>query len=142
MIFSDISRAIRETISATQLRISGHRLRRRSISQRQSQCGAVPGRHPEASCANSVFDLDLSSRANPGGTLGVGVFTESNLAATEKKARAYYESISRGGMMPDCVMRTDLTDQAYLASVGCLDLLAEIRRLQSIVAASESPGDP
>lgn len=61
-------------------------------------------------------------------------FTDANLAAIEKKARAYYESISRGGIVPDSAMRTDLTDQAYLASVGCLDLLAEIRRLQALVA--------
>lgn len=129
----EITRAIRETIRATQDLISGQKFRRRSISHKQSQCGAVPGRHPEASCANSVFDLPRSSDSNPGGTLGVGVLTEQNLAAIEKKAKAYYELFSRGGIMPDAVMRSDLTDQAYLASIGCLDLLAEVRRLRALV---------
>lgn len=131
MRMSDIAKAIKEMTNAAHDLISGQRFRRRSISHKQSQCWAVPGRHPEASCANSVFDFPLSSCSNPGGTFGVGVLTEQNLAAIEKKARAYYEVFSRGGAVPDQYMRTSLTDEAYLASVGCLDLLAEIRRLRT-----------
>ena len=127
----DIAKAIRDMTNAAHDRISGQRFRRLSISHKQSQCGAVPGRHPEASCASSVFDLPRSSCSNPGGTFGVGVLTEKNLAAIEKKARAYYEVFSRGGAVPDQYMRTNLTDEAYLATVGCLDLLAEIRRLRT-----------
>lgn len=127
----DIAKAIRDMTNAAHDLISGQRFRRRSISHKQSQCGAVPGRHPEACCASSVFDLDRSSSSYPDGTLGVSVLTEANLAAIETKARAYYESFSRGGIVSDYHMRTDLTDQAYLASVGCLDLLAEIRRLRT-----------
>lgn len=131
MRMSDIAKAIKEMTNAAHDLISGQRFRRRSISHKQSQCGAVPGRHPEACCASSVFDLDRNSASYPGGTLGVSLLTESNLAAIENKARAYYETFSRGGIVSDYHMRTDLTDQAYLASVGCLDLLAEIRRLRT-----------
>lgn len=132
MRMSDIAKAIKEMTNAAHDRISGQRFRRRSISHKQSQCLAEPGDHPEVSCANCGFRLPFSSSAyNAIFSSSDSSLTEQNLAAIELKARAYYESISMGGVVPSRHMRTDLTDQAYLASVGCLDLLAEIRRLRT-----------
>jgi len=142
MRISEIAKAIKDMTKAAHERISGQRFRRRSISQRHTQCRADPGTQPATSCANCARDLPLTSNAYAA-TLPSSVIslTDANLVAIEKRARAYYESISRGGLVPDSAMRCDLTDQAYLASVGCMDLLAEIRRLRALLpGAGESPG--
>lgn len=91
---SDIDKAIRDMTNAAQDLTSGHRFRRRSISQRHSQCGAVPVFQPEACCASSAFDFDRSSFSYPGGTLGVSLLIGKFLSLIGKReVAAVYKGV-------------------------------------------------
>lgn len=122
---TDTQSATKEIPMAIHERIVGPLLRLLSISKRQSQWFSLPGFQPPAAAAISSSDFRRSSSeyAMP--------LTPEYLAACEAQAKAYYDQFHRGGLCPESVMRTDLTDTAYLIAFVVPELVAEIRRLQA-----------
>lgn len=128
MAATAISTAIKEIIRAAQDLISGQKFRRRSASHKHSQCGGEPGAHPPVACANCAKLIFLNSLGYPLGTDGV---SEDMLVTYEKVAEEYRRTMSVDGVIPEVVLRRNLTPQAYLSCFAVPDLVAEIRRLRT-----------
>ena len=106
-------------------RMVGPLLRLLSISKRQSQWDSVPGFQPAVATAISSMDIRLSSSE-----YAIGV-TPEYLAKWEAVAKGYRDQMSRDGVVPEGVMRRDLTDAAYLACFVVPTLVSEIYRLRA-----------
>ncbi|WP_155944696.1 hypothetical protein [Pseudoxanthomonas sp. Root630] len=102
-------------------RIVGPLLRRLSISNRHSQWSRVPTAQPDVACAICSMDIRFKSSE-----YAIEV-TPHYLARCEAMSKSYRDQMSRGGVVPEHVMRTDLTDAAYLACFVVPELVAAIR---------------
>jgi hypothetical protein len=123
-----IANAIREMISALHERTSGHRFFRRSASHTHSQWHGEPGVQPPVACASCAQESFRNSLGYPAGIDGVG---EVMLAAYEKEGQAYRAAMSCDGLLPEALVRRDLTAHAYLVCFAVPELVAEIRRLRT-----------
>lgn len=126
-----IPTAITEMIRAIQDRISGHRLCRRCASHKQSQCAGVPSLQPPVASASCSQVLDLNSLGYPLSIDGVG---EDMLEAYVREAKAYRTLMDHNGLLPEALLRRDLTVAAYLAIFAVPELVAELKATRALLA--------